>query len=319
MSTSRRQFLLQIAATGVLAEFPVTLRALARPCLLYPPRDLSYFAAPLDHGEAHIRIGYAAIAWNGKDNDAIEQISSLGYSGIQLRSNAVKEFPDPHALRDLLQKYKLTFVALSSGDVPLNPEARQNIIDGHVRNAQYLHEAGGKYLQLIGASSKDKATFNPDDYKYEGRLLTEIAKRAADLGIQTGFHNHMNTIGQTPEAVDSILDAADSAYVKLELDTAHYAQGGGDPAAAIRKYGKRLLFLHLKDTRAASTSSGYEFVELGQGRVDFPAILAALKEIHFRGWGIVELDGSRAEPSPPPKDSAEISKHYLEQKLGVSI
>ena len=320
MSTSRRQFLLQIAATGVLAKIPATMaHALASPDLLYPPRDLSYFAAPLDHGEADLRIGYASIAWSGKDDQAIEEISEVGYPGIQLRSNAVKEFPDPHALRDLLLKHKLTFVALSSGDVPLNPEARQAVIDGHVRNAQYLHEAGGKYLQLIGASSKGRQSFTPDDYKYEGQLLTEIAKRVADLGVQSGFHNHMNTIGQTPEQVNAILDAADPSYLKLELDTAHYAQGGGDPAAMIRKYGSRLLFMHLKDTKPAATPNGYEFVELGQGRVDFPAIFAALKEVHFRGWGVVELDGARAEAGPAPKESAEMSKHYLEQKLGVRV
>jgi inosose dehydratase len=320
MSTSRRHFLLQIAATGVLAKLPTSVvHALAGPVQLYPPRDLSYFAVPLHHGDAEIRLGYAAIAWDGKDNDAIEQISAVGYTGIQLRANVVKEFPDPHALRDLLQKHGLAFVALSSGTAPLNPEARQNTIDDHVRNAQYLNAAGGKYLQVIGASSKDHASPTAEDYKYEGRLLTEIGKRVADLGIDTGFHNHMGTIGQTPEAVDAILDAADPRYVKLELDTAHYQQGGGDPATAIRKYGKRLLFLHLKDTKPAATPAGYEFVELGQGRVNFPAIFAALNEIHFRGWGIVELDGKRAEPSPTPRESAEISKNYLEQKVGLHI
>ena len=59
----------------------------------------------------------------------------------------------------------------------------------------------------------------------------------------------MNTIGQAPEATDAIMDAADPKYVKLELDVAHYLQGGGDPAAAVRKYKRRLLFLHLKDTK----------------------------------------------------------------------
>jgi len=33
----------------------------------------------------------------------------------------------------------------------------------------------------------------------------------------------------------------------MELDVAHYFQGGGDPAKAIEKYSDRLLFLHIKD------------------------------------------------------------------------
>jgi inosose dehydratase len=265
-----------------------------------------------------MKIGYAAITWNEHDAQAIEDISALGYAGIQIRANVVKEFPDPHVVRDMLAKHKLTFVAFSSGSAPLDPAVRQQTIDGHVKNAQYLKDAGGGYLQVVGASAKEQ-NFAASDYKYEGELLTEIGRRIADLGIQLGFHNHMDTIGQTPGAVDAILDAADPKYLKLELDTAHYLQGGGDPAAAIRKHADRLLFLHLKDVKNNTSKSGYEFAELGTGRVDFPAIFTALQAIHFHGWGIIELDGERPGADRTPKQSAEISKDYLVQKMGFRI
>jgi inosose dehydratase len=316
MSASRRDFLMGLAAAGVVAKLPSPARASIRPTLLYPPMDLSYFDTPIHHGASEIRIGYASITWDGKDTQAIEDISSAGYPGIQLRANVVQEFPDPHALRELLAEHKLTFVAISSGVAPLDPAIRQSTIDGHVKNARYLKEAGGRYLQLIGASAKTQ-NFSADDYKYEGQLLTEIARRVAEYGIQTGFHNHMDSIGQTPEAIDAILDAADARYVKLELDTAHYVQGGGDAVAAIRKYRNRLLFLHLKDIKESSSKSGYEFAELGSGRIDFPAVFEALDSIHFRGWGIVELDGEHPGTTRTPKESAEISKAYLEQKVGI--
>jgi len=316
MSLSRRQFLSQLSAAGVLAAAPKVVRA-AEPALLYPPIDLAPFAAPVSRGEPDLRIGCASITWNGKDNDAIEQISSLGYAGIQLRANAVQEFPDPHALRDLLAQHKLVFVAISSGNVLLDPAIRQSQLEAHVAHAKYLHEAGGLYLQLIGDGFHGRKDYSAADYKLEGGLLTEIAKRAADFGIRTGFHNHMDTIAQPPEGLDAILEAADPKYVELELDTAHYAQGGGDPAAAIRKYGKRLLFLHLKDVKNASTKSGYEFAELGQGRIDWNAVLAALHDAHFRGWGVVELDGERAGSNLTPKDSAAMSLNFLRQKLGA--
>src|SRR4029077_12122407 len=82
-----------------------------------------------------------------------------------------------------------------------------------------------------------------------GRVLTEIGKRTADLGIALGYHNHMGTIGERPDELDWILDAADPGVVKLELDIAHYQQGGGDPVKAVRKYADRLLFLHIKDVQ----------------------------------------------------------------------
>jgi len=317
MSTTRRDFLAGLATAGTLAALPRTALAASATGLLYPPIGLDAFLAPVNHGDFSMRAGCAAITWNDKVTQAIEDIATVGYTGIQLRPNAIDQFPDPHAMRDLLAKHKLTFVAISSGNAYLDPAVRQKQLATHVAHAKYLHEAGGLYLQLIGDGFKGRKSWDPADYKLQGEILTEIAKAAADHGIRTGFHNHMDTIGQTPEGVDAILAAADPKYVELELDTAHYAQGGGDPAACIRKYGKRLLYLHLKDVKNAATKSGYEFAELGQGRIDFPAVFAALREVHFRGWGVVELDGERAGSNLTPKESAAMSLRYWREKLEV--
>ena len=319
MSSSRRHFLAGLGAVAAAAAVPGSAaRALAGPALLYPPADLSYFDLPLHHGAADIRIGYAPIPWKGKNRQAIEEISALGYPGIQLLANVLDDYPDPHALKDALGKHNLAFVALSSGTAPIDPALASKTLETHAAHAHYLHEAGGDYLQIVGPSSKG-TTFTASDYRREGKLLTEIGKRAADYGVRTGFHNRMGTMGQTPEQVDAILDAADPRYVKLELDIAHYLRGGGDPAAAIRKYDKRLLFLHLKDVERADAENGYQFVELGQGKVDFVAIFDALRSIHFRGWGVVELDGEKPGASRTPTESAELSKQYLIHELGVRV
>lgn len=318
MSSTRRDFLVGLGAAAAAVSVPArAAHALASESLLYPPADLSYFDVPIHHGPMKIQIGYAAITWKENDSQAIDDISAVGYPGIQLRANVLGEYSHPHALKDVLAKHNLTFVALSSGDAPLDPAVEKKNLEMHAAHARYLHQANGKYLQVIGTFAQK--SYTSSDYKREGMLLTEIGKRAADYGIQTGFHNHMGSIGQTPEQVDAILDAADPRYVKLELDTGHYQQGGGDPAEAIRKYHDRLLFLHLKDVESAPTKSGYQFVELGQGRVNFVAIFDALRSSNFRGWGVVELDGERTGVSRTPKQSAEMSKDYLIHKLGVQV
>jgi inosose dehydratase len=324
MDVTRRRLLAGLATAGAAGMCSPLLQKAAGemtgPARLYPPMDLSMFDTPVHRGAWELRVGYASITWDGRDDEAIEQISAVGYPGIQLRANVLKEHPDPKTLQAALAEHKLIFVALSSGGTQLDPAKEKEMLEEHAQHAKYLQAAGGKYLQVIGAGDPKGSTPNwtAADYKRQGYLLTEIGKRAAEYGVQTGFHNHMNTIGQTPEATDAIMDAADPKYVKLELDVAHYRQGGGDPAAAVRKYKRRLLFLHLKDTKPSSAHGGYEFAELGQGRVDFKALLAALKETHFRGWGIVELDGERPGSTRTPEESARMSKQYLES-LGVQV
>ncbi len=316
MSSSRRDFLAGLAGAGALAAMPRSARAgLAGP--LYPPMNLSAFDTPVHPGDPYVRVGCSAITWSDNAEKAIDEISADGFAGIQLRAPTLEQYPDPHVLRDLLAKHKLTFVALSSGSASLDPAIRKSQLETHVRHAQYLHEAGGHYLQLVASGAKPTQSFTADEYKLQGELFTEIGKRIADYGIKLGFHNHMNTVGQPPEAVDAILKASDPNYLFLELDVAHYLQGGGDPAAAIRKYGKRILFMHFKDVKNAPTTSGYEWVELGKGRVDFPAIFAALHEVNFRGWGIVELDRVPSGDPNSPKEANAASLRFLREKFGV--
>jgi inosose dehydratase len=318
-SKPRREFLEGLGALAVAASFPgVLLSARER---LYPPADLSYFDTPIAPAPFELHIGYASITWGGNDRQAIEDISAVGYPGIQVRSNSVKEFGSGTALRETLDKYHLKMVALSSGNLGIDPAVESSELAKHVANAQFLRDAGGLYLQIIDEKPKGRAV-TPADYKRLGRLLTELGKRVADLGVQLGYHNHMGAMGQTPEGVEQIMAAVDPRYAKLELDVAHYFQGGGDPAKAIEKYRDRLLFLHLKDVEhlpeGAEGKRPYRFVELGRGLVNLPAVLDALRKIDFRGWGIVELDAV-PDKARTPKESAIINKRYVEERLGLKV
>jgi inosose dehydratase len=267
--------------------------------------------------ERAVKIGYAAITWGGNDLLAIADIASLGYTGIQLRSNVLARFGDrPAELRDLLAKHGLAFVALSSGSVRVDSPDPAAMIDTHVGNARFLREAGGRYVQLTVDRPAGRAVTDAD-YASAGHLLSDIGRRTADLGVPLGFHPHMGSLAERPAELDRVMDAADPRYVRLLLDVAHYQQGGGDSVAAIRRYRDRLLFLHVKDVRDAPGSGGYQFVELGQGRVNVRDIFAALTEVSFRGWAVVELD-SVPEPTRSPKESAAMSKRFLES-IGVRI
>ena len=315
--TSRREFIVGAGVAALGAALPVDRLAAAFAPRLYPPIDLSYFDTPITPAPSDIRFGYAAITWGGNDRQAIEDVAAVGFRGIQLRTSVLREFGDkPAALKELLEQHRLVMTAFSSGNVNIDPAQESKTIDEHMKNAQFVSDVGGMYLQLTDTKPKDRAV-TPADCARLGRIMTEIGKRTAELGIPLGYHNHMNNIGEKPDDVDRVLAAADPRFVKLELDVAHYLQGGGDPVKAIREYKDRLLFLHFKDVQspvpgAVDGKPAYRFVELGRGKVDLPGVFAALRDVKFRGWAIVELDAV-PDNANTPKESALISKKYLEQ------
>ena len=295
--TSRRTFL---AGFGAIATAGLMPRAEARATM----KDLQF--------------GCAAITWGDAQRQAIDDIAALGFRGIQFRPAVMDSFR-PAELRDLLQRRNLRFTALSSSEVKLDTNPAEEIAR-HVANAQYVKDCGGLYLQLIDKLQSYPRRTTPAECEQLGRFLTEIGKRAADLGVAAGYHNHLNSLSETPAGLAMVLSAADPRYVKFELDTAHAVAGGADPAKLIEKYRDRLLFLHLKDVIDQPGAPGhpFQFVELGRGRVDIPAVFAALQAADYRGWVVVELDRV-PDASGSPKQSALISRNYLEQTLGVKF
>jgi len=275
---------------------------------------------------AAMKLGYAAITWGADIDKAIEDISAVGFRAIQLRGEAFAQYGNrPKALRALLDRYRQTFAVLSSGNLSIDPSREEEMLSMHVQHARFLHDAGGQYLQVIDERPKERPVV-PDDYRRLGRLLTELGKRTADAGVPLAYHHHMNSTGEKPQEVRAVLDAADARHVRLLFDVAHYQQGGGDPVAAIREYREWIDVVHLKDVRDAAapgdrsggSGGGYEFVELGRGRVDLPGVFAALGDIAFDKWAIVELDRV-PDPSGTPRASAEMNKRYLIERARLTV
>jgi len=283
-------------------------------------------AAPLAFGlpelrlqaAATIRVGYAAITWGGDDPKAIDDIAAVGFKGIQLRSGAFDRWSaKPDELRALLKARGLTFAVLSSGNLKFQPEDVAAQIDLHVSHAKFVRDSGGLALQVIDEKPKGREVTR-DDYKRLADLMNTLGDKTKAIGVPLVYHHHMNSAGEPPDAIEAILDGISPAAVGLLFDIAHYQQGGGDPVQGIRRYGKLIKAVHLKDVRPMNEAPGYQWVELGRGRVDVKGCAAALKDVGFDGWAIVELDRV-VDPGGTPKASAEANRAFVVNQLGLAL
>lgn len=266
--------------------------------------------------KSSIKFGYSSITWSGKDIQAIEEISSLGFKGIQLRANTYPIYKDnPQVLKTALERAGLQLVMFSSGNVEIATDKVEASIAQHVRHAEFVKQLGGSAIQLTNSLRKKDQIPTKEELVQLAEVMNEIGAKTKAIGIQSTYHNHMNQWGETPEEVDVIMANLDPNKVLLELDVAHYFQGGGDPAKAVIKYKKILHTLHIKDVESPvkgkeDQPKSYKFVELGEGKVNLKEVFKNLDKINFAGWAVVELDGVPS-PDKTPLQCAITSRDFI--------
>lgn len=140
--------------------------------------------------------------------------------------------------------------------------------EGFEAELEYSKAIGSKYI--ICPSAKVDTM---EDIKYLADVLNKAAKRAAKEGIKVGYHNHdfefVKVDGKY--ALDLIAELTDDDVV-LELDVFWIAYAGVDPIDYIKKWGKRVELIHIKQIDEKKAN-----VDVGDGILDFKKIKEAAK------------------------------------------
>ncbi len=295
--------------------------------------------------KATIRVGNAPCSWGVIENvegvrggyaRVLDEMQETGFEGTELGDWDFMP-TDPHVLRQELAARNLKLLA-SWVSVYLHDADRHAASEADaVRTARLLAEVGGPdNLIVLGNDPYG----DPMRTQYAGRIrpeqgVTEAqwqvfaagANRVAravqrETGLRTVFHHHIGTWVETPEETARLLRMTDPEVLGLVFDTGHYRFGGGDPLVGLQQHADRIWHVHFKDhdPRIAEQSrrEGWNalqsiengvFCELGHGDIDFPAILAKLKELNYQGWIVVEQDVLPGMGSP--KESAQRNRAYL--------
>jgi inosose dehydratase len=192
----------------------------------------------------------------------------------------------------------------------------------------YVAPGGFDYVTRSGKTRRETAghvrpedSLTDDEFAIFAETLNLAGEITLAEDVKSCFHNHVGTVIETRAEVDHLLALTDPSLVFLGPDTGHLAWAGAEPVAFFSDYAERIKTAHLKDIDAAVRDRGHAagwdygsftdagvFVELGEGCVDFPALLAILRAAGFAGWLIAETDVTQ---KPTPYDSAAISREYL--------
>jgi len=232
--------------------------------------------------------------------DTLEKIADIGYTAIQVSGFGDV---DPKEVAKIAKDNGLIIASShTSWDRFLNE--LDAVIEEHLIWECKHPAIGGLFHGYDG----------PDGVKKFLGELAPVAEKLAEQGMDFSYHNHNHEFVKYDGVtwLEMLYDRGDPDILKAEIDTYWVQAGGADPALWEKKCAGREPLLHLKDM-AVTKEREQRFAEIGEGNLNWPAILEAAQEGGVE-WYCVEQDRCYDRS---PFESLAISYRNLNQ-MGLS-
>jgi len=234
--------------------------------------------------ETGLRIGVTD--WNlekGADPDAVPLAARLGFDGVQVsfgRKIVDNRMPldTPEMLvryLNLSRQYKIPIDGTCVDRLHDNGLKDDKLAIKWVQDSVRLTKALNSKVLLLPFFGR-RAFETRDEMDHVGDVLRDLGPEAEHAGVILGLED-------TISAEDNvrIMERSRSKNVLVYYDVGNSTKAGFDVVKEIRWLGKdRICQFHLKD------NPHY----LGEGSIQFPAVMKAIRDIGFTGYANLETD-----------------------------
>jgi sugar phosphate isomerase/epimerase len=276
--------------------------------------SLSAFAAKPRLGPLNKPVGLQL--WTIRDEvakdlpGALKAVSTIGYGEVEFAGIPKATAPE---VRSMLADNGLAAPSMHCGMDDAQKELQQRI--------DYAQAIGARYLVISFPATADSrfkdgnalaAGITLDDWKWNAEQLNRIGELTRKAGITCGYHNHNMEFRAYDGTVayDELLRLTDPELVTMELDIAWVVAAGVDPLSMLARHADRISSLHIKDVRKGTKTVldrvEPQTTEVGSGRVDWPALFAAMDPQRIRHYFVEQENFERA-----PLESVKLSFEYL--------
>jgi L-ribulose-5-phosphate 3-epimerase len=238
-------------------------------------------------------------------DDALQMLADNGYAGVGLTLD--HHHLDPFApdvaarvahIAERLRTLNLAVVIETGGRFVLDPrakheptmlsateEGRARRVDLLCRGVAIAADLGAEALSFwSGRALAD----TPDDVAWQ-RLVdgcSHVLDAAERADVQLSFEPEPGMFLQYAGEWERLATQLDNSRFGLTLDLGHcLAIEDESVEACIRRYGDRLRQVQIEDMRRGV----HEHLDFGDGEMDFPPALRALRDVNYTGLVSVEL------------------------------
>jgi hexulose-6-phosphate isomerase len=245
-------------------------------------------------------VMYATLSYKGTVLEKFKALKAAGFEGVE---------PMSHMNQDEVLK-ALEETGLKAASVCCNTHWRQPLshpdegtrrvaVEGVQQALKDAKRYGATSILLVPGQVNKDATYD-ECWK---RSITEIRKvipLAKELDVKIAIENVWNDFITTPEQAKAYLDEIDSPHVGWHFDIGNCLRYSPSETW-IPVLGKRILKLHIKEYSKLKRWNVHFF----EGDNNWPAIMKALDEVGYQGWGISEQPGDQAANDAALKDLSE--------------
>ncbi len=306
---NRRQFITTASAVAVAA-----------PCLAETAVPA---AVPAKRGN---RIGVSSYSFWGFNRDdlrpidiCIEHAARMDFDGFEILQRQLVSTERSELMkikrRALLLGIDLIGYSTHQGFLSPSAEAREKNINHTIDCLEQAYQLGIPTMRVNSGTWGTSASFNElmanrgeekpieghdedDAYAWVIEAYQKLAVEAGKRGVVMGLENHWG-LGRTPEGVKRVVDAVDSPWLRVTLDTGNFLE---DPYDRLAKLASETVLLQAK-----TYYGGGVWYTLD---LDYNRIAGIMRDAGYAGFVSLEFEGREDPLTAIPKSLAMLRQAF---------
>lgn len=274
-----------------------------------------------------LRIGVSTYSfWHFKEQRVevaacIDRAAAMGFDGVEIlhqqMSSESRDYLQSLKRRAFTQGLDLTGFSTHQGFVSPDPDVRRKNVDHTLHCIDLAYQLGIPTLRINTGRWGTSGSFDElmanrgiepplpghteeEAFGWVVDCIEQCLPRAEECGVLLGLENHWG-LGRTASGVLRIVEAIDSPWLKVTLDTGNFLE---DPYNQMRTLAPQAVLVHAK-----TYPGGGEWYSLD---IDYQQVAQILRDANYQGYVSLEMEGKEDAGTAVPK-----SLELLRQCLGA--
>ncbi len=236
--------------------------------------------------------------------ESLGEIAAAGYRGIEIMADVPHAYPPEMdaarrtAVVELLGELDLTisninaFTLFAHGDtwhpswIEPDVSLREQRIAHTLACIDLARDLGAPSLSLEPGGPVPEGMDRGEAMELYRTGLERVLPAAEEAGVDLLVEPEPALLIERPEEFEALVDGFTHPRLALNFDIGHFFCVGVDPAGAARRLAPHIRHVHIEDI---APSREHKHLVPGRGAINYPAVLAALRDAGYDGWITVEL------------------------------